>query len=736
MKEFAWIGCVCVIVVVGLWPTAGHAKPSKPENARTEQVVANEFKTARSAVEADPKTGYALAKNLELNPLVEDIQHKLVANAALESGKFEEAVKALEKLAKTTPSTSVRQWADLDRAESLWKLERIADARALAQTLRGQKLDMRTVERRFYLSRLARLDHDIALGTKGDSSTANKQVAEARARELLTRYPSEAATLRPGLAIKVDDLSEADRYARAQGLFESWDYVGARAEYERFAKHPKYGGQARWHLAEIALNRLRDRPKEAEKLFEELAKNGPKSESSLYMLARSQMRQERYDDALKTMDRYLAEYPKGEHVGDVHYYRGWLPYDHRENKRAIEGFKNYVQRYGKKGKYSSYVYGFWAWAHMRQGEWKEAIDVYEKMDTFGNTLVEGKALYWQAHAYDQLKDKKNALAKLDRLRKKYSLSYYGMLGEQLRAKIEGKDQAASKVWWPKDSGKADDTPRKNIDKMPVSKLSKAEKRVWERVKLLVLMDEREQARESLAPIYNKLLAGVPKAESDLWVHAIGYYIGDYNRMWRLATNGSISAMPSAPDPKALHSVMAYPRAYKSVVLETTGEFGLPPELMWSIMRQESRYKPGAVSHTNAVGALQMQPATARLVAAELGITYDLRTFFRPEVGFRYSAFYMNKLLKTFDGLFVPMASSYNTGPGPIAQWFRKNPDASFPWLIEEFEYNEGRNYGRKVSEHMLRYLYLYESDVNRRGAILDKMFPNDRNIQLSDDVGY
>ena len=36
---------------------------------------------------------------------------------------------------------------------------------------------------------------------------------------------------------------------------------------------------------------------------------------------------------------------------------------------------------------------------------------------------------------------------------------------------------------------------------------------------------------------------------------------------------------------------------------------------------------------------------------------------------------------------------------------------SFAWLIEEFEYNEGRAYGRKVVEHLLRYLYLYEPDA-------------------------
>ena len=82
------------------------------------------------------------------------------------------------------------------------------------------------------------------------------------------------------------------------------------------------------------------------------------------------------------------------------------------------------------------------------------------------------------------------------------------------------------------------------------------------------------------------------------------------------------------------------------------------------------------------------------------------------------------------------ATAYNSGPAPVARWFRKNPDASFPWLVEEFEYNEGRAYGRKVAEHMLRYLYLYEPSAEVRGQILDKMFPLDRTIDIPDDVGY
>ena len=83
-----------------------------------------------------------------------------------------------------------------------------------------------------------------------------------------------------------------------------------------------------------------------------------------------------------------------------------------------------------------------------------------------------------------------------------------------------------------------------------------------------------------------------------------------------------------------------------------------------------------------------------------------------------------------------MAGSYNSGPQVIARWFRRNPDASFPWLIEEFEYNEGRSYARKVTEHMVRYVYLYEKDEARRAQLLDQMFPVSRAVELPEDVGY
>jgi hypothetical protein len=72
----------------------------------------------------------------------------------------------------------------------------------------------------------------------------------------------------------------------------------------------------------------------------------------------------------------------------------------------------------------------------------------------------------------------------------------------------------------------------------------------------------------------------------------------------------------------------------------------------------------------------------------------------------------------------------------VARWLRDNPEAPLAFLVEEFPYNESRNYSRKVSEHFLRYLYLYERDPAVRGRWLDALFPVVVDRDIPGDVGY
>ncbi|TXD36902.1 tetratricopeptide repeat protein [Lujinxingia vulgaris] len=685
----------------------------------------------RVEVAAEPARVLAEVQQAKDFGPVEELRQHLLAEAAIAAGRLDVAVDALAWLFEGAQDGTDRFAAGIERAELLVLLGRADEARAQLDDLGRAEPEGRRADSRHLAARRARLRHDLAL------AAGQGAAASSYARALLTRYPAEDATRRPGLSVSVNELDDAATVRRGLALYEAWAYEEARATLEPFADHEEHAATVRWHLADIALNRLRDDPVLAEELYGELAAGRTRfAEAAHYQYARAQMRQERYDDALDTLEAYQARYPRGTWSEAVDYYRGWLPYDHRENERAIQGFEQYIDKRGYRTARSSLVIGFWAWAHIRQQQWQQAIDVYERLHRYGNMLVEGKALYWQAYAHLQLDEREQAIARLDRLRQRYPVTYYGMLGEQLRATIEGNDPTASKVWWPEGAGQADDRPRVDVDGLPLARLSAADRERWQKVRWFVELGEPERAREAFLPMRRRVFAAVPAGQQREWIHALGQYVGDYHTMWNEVTGGSISAMPRLPDTAALETVMAYPRAYRQVVERATSEFELPPELMWGIMRQESRYRPGQISHTDAVGALQMIPATARRIADELEVDYNVRTFHRPEVGFRFSAYYMRRLLDVFDQRVVLMAGAYNSGPDVIKRWVEKNPEGDFAGLIEEFEYNEGRNYARKVTEHMLRYLYIYEDDPERRGRWLDRMFPLDRAIELPDDVGY
>jgi soluble lytic murein transglycosylase-like protein len=99
---------------------------------------------------------------------------------------------------------------------------------------------------------------------------------------------------------------------------------------------------------------------------------------------------------------------------------------------------------------------------------------------------------------------------------------------------------------------------------------------------------------------------------------------------------------------------------------------VPPKvddkLIAAIIKQESAGNPKAVSKAGAVGLMQLMPATAKEVAAELGIKDpDLRD---PETNKKLGTHYFNKQLKAFGDVELALAA-YNAGPARVRQWQKK-----------------------------------------------------------------
>ncbi len=546
------------------------------------------------------------------------------------------------------------------------------------------------------------------------SAPARSRAAE---RRLLLEFPAQPEAQAPGLSLSVADLSDAERFARAKHLMRRWDYVPAREELRLLAEHPRFGDEARWLVAQISASNYRDDPDEALAIYRDFASRaGPRREDATYFVGRTLTRQERHEEALDAIEDYARRYPRGKHMQKVRYLRGWLRFELRRCEEA----EPHLAAYGRAHNDSA-VKGFYAWCKIRRGAWREAIDAFEDLVPYGNPIVRGKAWYWQAYALHQLGDTEAALAKLDRLHQAYPVTYYDVLAHQLRAAWAGRDPRASAI--PMWQGDFDPPDVDHQEQWSLPKLSGQTARRFAEVQRALDFAEVERARALYRPLRKSVEAAVPKGRLDAFRAFMGSQIEDYHADWQRASGGvrAMSGLMPERDQPRWH--LAYPRAFRHLLEGLEEDFGVPAHFVYAIMLQESRFRPWQISSADALGALQMIPATARAVAAELGTVFDPDTFFDPRVGFPFSVHYMRKHLDLWRGNLTMTAGSYNGGPHRVGPWMLRDRGATMDFLVEEFSYDESRHYARKVAEHTLRYLYLYEGDAQRRAAVLDALFP-------------
>ena len=678
------------------------------ENAR--------FMLAKAQVEAgDPAALQTLSKLPVPMAHCEDRRAILTVRANVRASKALEAKKSLEQLGGQRGRSVEKDRLTLSVAELLTREGLHDEARPLLGGLRKKK-GLRRAERR----RLKGLELELATTDK------SKRALE---RELYVRFPvaSDGDADSPAM-----ELTRSERFLRAQNFAVDWKYEEALKLYEHLLKDGYRRNETRWRIAVLLQSKLRRQPETVRAMLKPIVKKekDKRHEEALYRTLRAVIKEDRYGKALELIDIYEAAYPKGAYLEATAYYRGWLPYDERRCRRGLPALRAYVKTFKRRRRH---VRGFIAWCHVRHERWKSAIRAFAPLLRDDNSQHRGKALYWQAYSHVKLGAMDKARDLLESLQADYPLSYYAFLGLRLRTILEGGNPRASALPWPATDGKVADLDL-GAWSWPALRGRKSVKLA--RIRRLSELGELQAAREAYTAIRQSVEAAVPADKRFEFIRFMGHQIEDFNRGYRATGIGQGSRRSLRPRAGASKWHAAFPRAYRPLIERLAGQMGLVPHFIYAIMRAESAYMPTAVSHAEAVGALQMIRPTALKVAEELGLSYDPITFPNPRVGFEYSVHYLRKHLDLFGGHFLLAAASYNAGPAPVAKWLRKAADKPAAFVVEEFVYNEARGYARRVAEYLLRYLALTPVESRERGEILDALFPEDFQVELPQDVGY
>jgi len=186
---------------------------------------------------------------------------------------------------------------------------------------------------------------------------------------------------------------------------------------------------------------------------------------------------------------------------------------------------------------------------------------------------------------------------------------------------------------------------------------------------------------------------------------LGLYRSSILCAWRVINLSPITNTLDAP--RSLLR-LAYPTYYEDLVLENARRTDLDPELIFSLIRQESLFESLATSSASAQGLMQVIPPTGAEIATELGWPPDYATpdLYHPYVSLRFGTYYLAKQRDRFDGRIDAALAAYNGGPFNAQRWLGRAGDDQ-DLFLEKITFGETRLYVKRIQEHLAVYQALY-----------------------------
>ena len=147
---------------------------------------------------------------------------------------------------------------------------------------------------------------------------------------------------------------------------------------------------------------------------------------------------------------------------------------------------------------------------------------------------------------------------------------------------------------------------------------------------------------------------------------------------------------------------AHPTDFKSYVSTYSAEYNIPEYIIFAIIETESGFDKEAISHSGALGLMQMMPATfAWLTGPEhLNERLDSEDLFDPETSIKYGTYYLNYLYKKFDYNWDNTFAAYNGGEGNVAKWLSSEEHSDGQGNLTYIPSDETRNYVKKVNKNI------------------------------------
>ena len=295
------------------------------------------------------------------------------------------------------------------------------------------------------------------------------------------------------------------------------------------------------------------------------------------------------------------------------------------------------------------------WIHYRNGEYEKTLRLFSPLRR------SRRFAYWRARALEKTGDRRGAREAYRGLADSPRFTYYSFLAKirlgrkpprpaggtpALPENPFGGDPAVARFLFFRDAG--------------TSALARAEAEALEK------RADTAAERVFLAALYG---------EAGNWYDSI-----------RLSAAGSSPAAAR----------LSFPLGFGEHVRRFSRGYGLDEFLVYSLIREESRFDERAVSVSDARGLMQLLPSTAEEVAKKTGArSFRTSRLFVPRVNVEFGCYYVSWLLERFSGNVAVALAGYNGGPTNAEKW-HGDGRLALDEFVEEIPFEQSRNYVKKV----------------------------------------
>jgi len=140
----------------------------------------------------------------------------------------------------------------------------------------------------------------------------------------------------------------------------------------------------------------------------------------------------------------------------------------------------------------------------------------------------------------------------------------------------------------------------------------------------------------------------------------------------------------------------YPLEYQDTIRSWATRNGLPTNLVFGIVRQESAFDPQAQSWAGARGLMQLMPSTARELAGRYGLSYSHDKLSDPEFNIQLGTTYFSHVLGMFDGNQELALAGYNGGPYRMKRLWKEWGSSDIDRFLEGLSLEESRTYVKRI----------------------------------------